>query len=104
MVLGGGDLIHSDTNDNKTARSGNALQVDGRYDKVIGAACRLVARTIDAALHTHNRVRVRILKGNHDEHAAVAVAYYLLGWYRNEVWLSITNRLWTGMTRKQRSE
>ena len=32
----------------------------------------------------HKRVRVRILKGNHDEHAAVAVAYFLLGYYRNE--------------------
>jgi len=27
---------------------------------------------------------VRILKGNHDEHAAVAVSYFLLAWYRNE--------------------
>jgi hypothetical protein len=27
---------------------------------------------------------VRILPGNHDEHASVAVAYFLLAWYRNE--------------------
>lgn len=84
IVLGGGDLIHSDNNENKTARSGNVLQVDGRYDKVVGVAGRLVARTIDAALRHHERVTVRVLKGNHDEHASVAVAYFLLGWFRNE--------------------
>jgi hypothetical protein len=84
VVIGGGDLIHSDTNENKTARSGHVLQVDGRYDKVIATAIRLLVRTIDAALGRHQKVRVRILKGNHDEHASVAVAYALMGWYRNE--------------------
>jgi hypothetical protein len=84
VVLGGGDLIHSDTNANKTARSGHELQVDGRYDKVIATAIRLLVHTIDTALRKHSTVRVRVLKGNHDEHASVAVAYGLMGWYRNE--------------------
>lgn len=84
IVLGGGDLLHSDNNENKTARSGNALQVDGRYQKVLMTACRLVVRAIDASLRRHGQVTVRILPGNHDEHAAVAVAYFLLAWYRNE--------------------
>jgi hypothetical protein len=84
VMLGGGDLLHSDNNDNKTARSGNALQVDGRYQKTLETACRLVVHSIDAALRRHERVIVRILPGNHDEHAAVAVAYFLLAWYRNE--------------------
>ncbi|QWY83227.1 hypothetical protein [Rhizobium phage RHph_X2_25] len=84
IVLGGGDLLHSDTNENKTARSGNALQVDGRYQKVLMTACRLVVRAIDANLRRHGHVTVRILPGNHDEHASVAVAYFLLAWYRNE--------------------
>ena len=39
IVLGGGDLLQSDNNENKTARSGNVLQVDGRYQKVLMAAC-----------------------------------------------------------------
>lgn len=84
IVLGGGDLLHSDSNENKTARSGNVLQVDGRYQKVLMTACRLVVRTIDANLRRHGHVTVRILPGNHDEHASVAVAYFLLAWYRNE--------------------
>jgi hypothetical protein len=84
VVLGGGDLLHSDTNDNKTAKSGNALQVDGRYQKCVGVACRLLVRTVDSALARHGHVIIRILPGNHDEHAAVAVAYFLAAWYRND--------------------
>jgi hypothetical protein len=84
IILGGGDLLHADNSENKTARSGNALQVDGRYQKVVGVAVRLMVRTVDAALRRHRRVIVRILPGNHDEHTAVAVAYFLSAWYRNE--------------------
>lgn len=84
IMLGGGDLLHSDNNSNVTARSGNPLQVDGRYQKVIGVACRLRVRMIDAMLRRHGHVIVRELPGNHDEHASVAVAYFLAAWYRNE--------------------
>lgn len=89
IVLGGGDLLHSDNNENKTARSGNVLQVDGRYQKVLMTACRLLVKTVDANLRRHGHVTVRILAGNHDEHASVAVAYFLLAWYRNEQRVSV---------------
>lgn len=84
IVLGGGDLLHADNQENRTARSGNALDVDGRYQKVLMTACRLVVRTVDACLRKHQHVTVRILPGNHDEHSSVAVAYFLLAWYRDE--------------------
>jgi hypothetical protein len=84
IVLGGGDLLHADNSENKTAKSGNMLQVDGRYQKVVGVATKLMVRTTDAALRRHERVTLRILPGNHDEHSAVAVAYFLAAWYRNE--------------------
>lgn len=84
VILGGGDQLHADSNENRTAKSGNALQVDGRYAKVLGTACRLFARVVDAALAKHETVEVRILQGNHDENASVAIGYFLLAWYRNE--------------------
>lgn len=84
VVLGGGDLLHADNQDNRTAKSGNVLDVDGRYPKVLMTACRLMVRGIDSCLRKHGKVVVRILKGNHDEHAAVAIAYFLSAWYRNE--------------------
>lgn len=84
VVLGGGDLLHADNQDNKTAKSGNQLDVDGRYQKVVGVANDLLVRTVDAALRRHGKVIVRILKGNHDEHSAIAAAYFMLAWYRND--------------------
>lgn len=84
IVLGGGDLLHADNGENRTARSGHTLDVDGRYEKVIAVASRLMVRTVDAALRRHGEVIVRILKGNHDEHAATAIAYFMKAWYRNE--------------------
>jgi len=84
VVLGGGDLTHSDNNENRTARSGNALDVDGRHQKGLEVAGRLMVRTVDAALRRNRKVVVRILQGNHDEHTAVAIGYFLLAWYRNE--------------------
>ncbi len=84
VVLGGGDLLHSDNNENRTARSGNVLDVDGRHQKGLEVAGRLMVRTIDAALRKNDHVIVRILQGNHDEHTSVAIGYFLLAWYRNE--------------------
>jgi hypothetical protein len=84
IVLGGGDLTHADNKEGKTAKSGNILDCDGRYQKSVQVACRLKVLTIDAHLEKHNEVLVRIIPGNHDEHTAVAIAYYLHAYYRNE--------------------
>lgn len=84
VVLGGGDLIHADNNENRTSRSNNVLDTDGRHQKGLEVAGRLMVRTIDAALRKNRRVIARILQGNHDEHTSVAIGYFLLAWYRNE--------------------
>ena len=83
-ILGGGDAFHADNNDNETLRGKNKLQVDGRYGKVFDAVCRFFVRRVDAALLKHDRVDVRILPGNHDEHSAIALAHFLAAWYRPE--------------------
>ncbi|MBY3434795.1 hypothetical protein [Rhizobium laguerreae] len=84
IVLGGGDLTHADNNENRTSRSKNVLDVDGRHTKVTETAGRLLVRTIDAALRRNSLVEVRNLKGNHDEETAPAIAWFLHAWYRNE--------------------
>ena len=84
VILLGGDTLHADNSNNQTSRSGNALDVDGRYQKVIGTTCRLLVSVIEWALHKHKHVIVRILRGNHDDHACVAVQYHLAGWFRSE--------------------
>jgi hypothetical protein len=88
IILGGGDLLHADNKRNETT-GGTPQDVDGRYEKGIDVATRLMLRTIDAALRRHQHVTVRILKGNHDEHASVAVLYFLKGFYRKEPRITI---------------
>ncbi|HYA07752.1 MAG TPA: hypothetical protein VEF90_17835 [Xanthobacteraceae bacterium] len=84
VVLVGGDATHSDTNENRTANSGNILQVDGRYDKIIDVTQKITVRQIELCLEKHETVEVRVLKGNHDYHTSVAIAHFLKAWYRNE--------------------
>lgn len=79
VILGGGDLLHSDDDDNRTRRSGNALDVDGRSQKVLKAARDLMVHTIKKALKKFPTVIVRLLPGNHDERAYIAVTFYLAG-------------------------
>jgi hypothetical protein len=54
LVVFGGDYFHADNKNNQTARSHNALDVDGRYDKVIGVGTRLAVRIVDRHLRTTN--------------------------------------------------
>jgi hypothetical protein len=84
IVLGGGDLMHNDDNTNRTAKSHNVLDADGRHAKGIEVAQRLKVRMIDRVLENHDEVIVRILQGNHDEQSSVAIAHFLKAWYRNE--------------------
>lgn len=83
IVLGGGDLLHANGKRNETT-AGTPQDVDGRYQKIVEVTTRLMVRTIDAARKRHDHIIARILKGNHDEDASIAVAYFLKAWYRNE--------------------
>ena len=89
VILGGGDQTHSDNNMNMTSKSGNILQVDGRYDKVLGKTEEFFVGYVERALRKHTEVIVRILKGNHDEHAATAVAHFLKAWFRNNTRVTV---------------
>lgn len=82
VVLGLGDLTHADNSSNKTARSGNALDVDTRYAKVMQTALLFMIYAVDSALQKHGRVIVRNLPGNHDDHTALAITLALWSWYR----------------------
>lgn len=77
VVLGLGDLLHADNYDNMTSRSGNKLDVDGRYPKVLKVATKLVLHTVELALQKHEHVIVRLLPGNHDDQSAIAVSLAL---------------------------
>jgi hypothetical protein len=83
VVLGLGDLLHSDNYDSMTSRSSNILDSDGRYPKILYTATQLVLYTIDLALQKHESVLVRILPGNHDDQSAIAVTLAVSLYYKN---------------------
>jgi hypothetical protein len=84
VVLGLGDLLHADDTTNRTARSGNALDVDSRHAKVMRVAVLYMVHCVELALTKHRHVIVRNLPGNHDLHSASAVTMALWAWFRDE--------------------
>lgn len=79
-----GDTFHSDNQSNRTARSGNALDVDTRWAKVLREAIRTFRWCIDELLSKHAQVDVIVAIGNHDDHSSVMLAIALQLAYENE--------------------
>ena len=77
LLLSMGDFFHSDSIENKTRKSGNVLDVDGRYNKQIKCGTLTKVDQIELALKKHETVKVVILQGNHDEHSAQWLAVSL---------------------------
>jgi hypothetical protein len=73
IVLNLGDFVHSDSQSNRTEKSGHPLDVDGRYAKVLQTGVRLLVDCVELALAKHQRVIVRNLPGNHDFHTSFAL-------------------------------
>lgn len=74
VIVNVGDWYHSDNSDNRTARSGHALDVDTRWAKVLKSGVRILWSMVDIALERHGRVHVINVCGNHDDHSAVMLA------------------------------
>ena len=84
LVINVGDFFHADNATNRTAASGHALDVDGRWPKVFSLGVRIMGRVIDRALEKHKRVRVINAIGNHDDHSSIMLGLMLEQVYRNE--------------------
>jgi len=83
IILGLGDMLHFDGYEPVTARSGNFLDADGRYPKVLKTALDMIRETIDLALQRFQTVEVRILPGNHDDRSAIALSLAFSLFYEN---------------------
>lgn len=84
LIVDVGDWFHADNNQNQTAKSGNALDVDGRYPRVLQIGLQLTIKLIDKALAKHESVVWRSAVGNHNEHSAIMMGAFIQAWYRNE--------------------
>jgi hypothetical protein len=77
VILELGDFFHTDNSSNQTMRSGNALDVDTRWARVLQVGLRAMVYCIKRTLEKHEKVVVRIVKGNHDDHSSLALALAL---------------------------
>lgn len=84
FIIDVGDFFHADNANNRTERGGNALDVDGRYAKVLQAGLQLAADMIEIALTKHKVVHWRSAIGNHNNHSAIMINYYLQAYFKNE--------------------
>lgn len=74
LILVLGDFFHSDNLKNQTSKSGNPLDVDTRYAKVVRTGIELLLECIELALQKHRDVTVKVLSGNHDEASAICLS------------------------------
>tara|TARA_Y100001938_G_scaffold149909_1_gene238655 strand:- start:24285 stop:25478 length:1194 start_codon:yes stop_codon:yes gene_type:complete len=81
LILNLGDFFHADTMDNKTRRSGVSLDVDTRWSKVLRVGVRAMLRCIESASKRHEKVIVKNLIGNHDDHSSQMLSLALSLFY-----------------------
>ncbi|QPC91467.1 oxidoreductase [Mesorhizobium sp. INR15] len=83
LVLDMGDYFHADNSRNQTARSGNPLDVDSRYAKVVQIGFELVIQCVELALQKHDFVEYRKTPGNHDDETSLMLAVAVAAHFRN---------------------
>lgn len=83
IILNLGDFFHSDSNENRTRRSGNVLDVDTRYARVLEVGVNLLIHTVELALQKHETVIVRNNQGNHDPYASLALTVAIAAFFAN---------------------
>lgn len=83
VLLNLGDMFHADNQKNVT-NSGHQLDVDGRWAKVQQVGLQAKIHCIRRMLERHQRVIVRINKGNHDGHSSYALALMLSCFFHDE--------------------
>jgi hypothetical protein len=82
-LLNLGDFYHADDSRNVTPGHGKGLVVDTRYSKVMRVGAKAMRWCVLRLLEKHEHVRVRNVRGNHDPHAAFALAMALDAYFEN---------------------
>jgi hypothetical protein len=79
-----GDFLHWDGLEAVTPTSRHLLDADGRFEKMVDVAIRILRRVIDLALTKHDRVHVIMAEGNHDLASSVWLRKMFAALYENE--------------------
>jgi predicted phosphodiesterase len=91
LIVNLGDFFHTDSPENRTARSGHALDVDTRQQRVMRLGAAILRKIITCALVKHGRVRVVNVVGNHDDCSALALTMIMEGYFEKEPRVTIDN-------------
>ena len=83
LILNLGDYFHTDNSKNVTNQSGNSLDVDSRYQRMLEVGILTMEWVIRRALAKSKHVTVINNIGNHDEHTSVAMSMALWMLYKN---------------------
>lgn len=83
LLILGGDTLHINDQTNATPQSKHQLDADGRYYKVLDTAIKSIAWLIEHLAHRHDKVKVRVLRGNHDIESHLALSFALAERYRD---------------------
>ena len=81
-----GDFLHSDfpALTAETSMSGHPLDVDGRAEKVIETAIKVLRQIVDMALSKHDTVQILMAEGNHDLVGSIWLRSMFAALYENE--------------------
>jgi hypothetical protein len=89
LIVNLGDALHYDSMFPITARSGNLLDADGRYAKMVRVALKTIRQCIESALTKHKRVHIINVIGNHDETGALWLSAALSHIYDREARVTV---------------
>lgn len=84
LIVNLGDFFHADNFNNMTARSGNVLDVDTRWSRVLRTGFLAMVDCINAALKKFQEVEVINNAGNHDDHSSRALTVALQAMFHKE--------------------
>lgn len=79
-----GDFLHWDGLEAVTPTSKHLLDADGRFEKVVQVAIRILRKVIGMALERHWKVHVVLAEGNHDLASSVWLRQMFSALYENE--------------------
>jgi hypothetical protein len=89
LVCSLGDFLHCDSNLARTTQSGNPLDTDTRWQKVLRVGVRTFRAIVDAALSKHKSVRVVSCRGNHDSLSSYMLALAIEAFYERDSRVSV---------------
>lgn len=79
-----GDYLHADNRSNMTPASGNLLDVDTRYQRVIRIAADAMRYCIGRMLQKHKAVKLFVMPGNHNPDSAGWMAMVMEAYYSKD--------------------